>query len=486
MLSFTRLHARNSFIIFLSFIAFSLASLAWAESPADSAPVSTKADLAQAVSVQNAFRFVAKTVQPAIVEINVTITQTAQDDSQDDFPWRFFFGDNPGEKPKPRKYQEQGLGSGIIVRRDGGTYYVLTNNHVAGSADKITIRTYDGKEYKGSLVGKDSRKDLALVKFSSGNRDIAVATLGDSSALQVGDWAIAIGSPYGLVSSVTAGIVSALGRTGGPDGNISDFIQTDAAINRGNSGGALVNIHGEVVGINTWIASESGGNVGLGFAIPINNAKKVIEDFLSYGKVRYGWLGASLETLDRASASELGADPDKGAFVANIYRHGPAEKGGVHPGDVVLSLNGVDISGVDQLVRLVGDLPTGKDADFLVLRDGKTLDLKVDIEPRDEKVVADGRNLFPGVDAVSINDEDLDKTALPKGVAGVVVVKVQDKSTADIVGLQQGDLITKIGDKDVRNLRDYYRCLSDSATGKVVFTILRDGVTLTTPAVSVD
>jgi len=242
-----------------------MSSLTWAESPADSAPASTKADLAQAVSVQNAFRFVAETVQPAIVEINVTITQPVQEDPQDDFPWQFFFGNTPDQKPKPR--QEHGLGSGIIVRRDGDTYYVLTNNHVAGSADKITVRTYDGKQHTGSLVGKDERKDLALVKFSS-SHDIAVATLGDSSALRVGDWAIAIGSPYGLVSSVTAGIVSALGRTGGPDGNISDFIQTDAAINRGNSGGALVNIHGEVVAINTWIASESGGIVGLGFAIP--------------------------------------------------------------------------------------------------------------------------------------------------------------------------------------------------------------------------
>ena len=470
-----------------SVLAFSLSlllssPLAWAESPADSTPAATKADLSQAVSVQNAFRSVAKRVQPAIVEVNVTITQAVPDNPQEDFPWQFFFGDAPDQKPAPRK--EQGLGSGIIVRREGGSYYVLTNNHVAGSADKITVRTFDGKEYAGSLVGKDSRKDLALVKFNSSNNDIAVATLGDSSTLQVGDWAIAIGSPYGLVSSVTAGIVSALGRTGGPDGNISDFIQTDAAINRGNSGGALVNIYGEVVGINTWIASEGGGNIGLGFAIPINSAKKAIEDFLSYGKVRYGWLGATLEPLDKAGDAELGVDPGKGALVADVYRRGPAEKGGVHPGDVILGLNGADISEVDQLVRLVGDLPTGKDADVRILRDGKTLDVKIDIEARDEKIVADARSLFPGVDVVSLDSEDLDKAALPKGVKGVVVVKVQDKSPADIVGLQQGDIITKVGDMDVRNLRDYYRGLSDPANAKVEFTILRDGEALTTPAVT--
>ena len=315
-----------------------------AESPADSAPPDVKAAIAQAEAVQTAFRYVAEKVKPAVVEIDVTITKTEQAPEQQ-FPWPFFFNAPPDQgqaKPQPQKFQEKGLGSGIVVRRDGRTYFVLTNDHVAGSADEITVITNDGKQYKGTLVGKDARRDLALVKFESDASGIAVATLGDSSALQVGDWTIAIGSPLGLVSSVTTGIVSALGRTGGPDGNISDFIQTDAAINRGNSGGALVNIRGEVVGINTWIASPSGGSIGLGFAIPINNAKKAIDDFISHGKVQYGWLGASLGQIDPATATELGADPQKGAFVADVFRDSPASKGGLEPGDVVLSVNGID------------------------------------------------------------------------------------------------------------------------------------------------
>jgi len=457
-----------------------------AESPMASAPAEVKAALAQAEAVQNAFRYVAEQVQPSIVEINVVETATKGDNPQNQLPWRFFFG-TPQDReqqdqvqPEPR--QEKGLGSGIIVKRDGKTVYVLTNNHVAGNASEITVITHDEKEFKATLVGADDRKDLALVKFETDAKDIVVATLGDSSALRVGDWAIAIGSPFGLVSSVTAGIVSAVGRTGGPDNNISDFIQTDASINRGNSGGALVNIRGEVVGMNTWIASPTGGSIGLGFAIPINNAKKAINDFISRGKVEYGWVGVSLREIDKATAVELGTDPKKGAFAAHVFKQSPAEKAGILPGDVVLWADGEEVKSVDQLVRIVGDLPVGKSTRFSVLRDGKTLDLTIEVEPRKISVASNDGNVYPGVDVVSLKSEDLDKDKLPKVAKGVFVANVLAKSAAATVGLKPGDIITEINEKGVATVADFYRLLNDPATRKVAFTVERDGTTVTTLA----
>jgi Do/DeqQ family serine protease len=454
-----------------------------AETPLSSAPADIKAALAQAEAVQTAFRYVAQKVQPSIVELNVVEKATRQtQQTQDQLPWRFFFGPEqaPDNSTTP---QEQGLGSGIIVRQSGKTFYVLTNNHVAGNASEITVITRDDKEYKAELVGSDARKDLALVKFETDAQDISVATLGDSSDLMVGDWAIAIGSPFGLVSSVTAGIVSAVGRSGGPDGNISDFIQTDAAINKGNSGGALVNIRGEVVGMNTWIASPTGGSIGLGFAIPINGVKKAIDDFITRGKVEYGWIGVSLGgQLDKATAAELGTDPKKGSIAVSVYRQSPAEKGGVLPGDVVLKVNGEEIKSTDHLVRVVGDLPVGKTAEFLVLRDGRQTMLKVTIEARDPSVATQDGNAFPGITVISLDSEDIKKDELPKNAKGVLIVSVADKSAGAIVGLKAGDIVSEINDKPVAGVREFYRAVNDAANKKLQFTVTRDGETVTTVA----
>ncbi|MDR3167146.1 MAG: trypsin-like peptidase domain-containing protein, partial [Treponema sp.] len=229
--------------------------------------------LAVAENLQNAFRAVADKVLPSVVELKTVSIRRQQVPNSNGIPWEFFFGPQNGnpEESQEREYRTQGLGSGIIVRQDRDTYYILTNNHVVADVNEILVVVNDGTEYTAELVGKDERKDLALVSFKSGDH-FPLAVLGDSDALKVGDWAIAVGSPLGLMSTVTMGIVSAVERTGGPAGNINDFIQTDASINSGNSGGALVNIRGEVIGINTWIASSGGGSMGLGFAIPINNA----------------------------------------------------------------------------------------------------------------------------------------------------------------------------------------------------------------------
>lgn len=441
--------------------------------------------ITQAASVQSAFRYVAQTVLPSVVEIDVTATKKASDAKDQQNPWRYFFGQpEDGQGTPDEEYQEEGLGSGIIVKRDGKTVYVLTNNHVAGDADQdgIKVLLVDGREFPATLVGTDKRKDIAVVKFETDDKDIVVAKLGDSSALEVGDWAIAVGNPFGFSSSVTIGVVSAIGRTGGPDDNISDFIQTDAAINKGNSGGALVNIKGEVVGMNTWIASPTGGSIGLGFAIPINRAKKAIEDLIGKGKVEYGWLGIQMPELDKGSAAELGLDGKKGAFVAEVYLGSPAQKSGILPGDVIVKANGADVKGADDIVRLVSDMPAGQSAVFTILRDGKQLDIKVVIEARKDSVASNDANLFPGLTAVSLKSEIVDQAKLPKGVKGVIVTSVFPKTPAAVIGLKPGDIITEINEKASPTLRDFYRLLNDPSAKKLAFTVIRDGETLTTLA----
>jgi Do/DeqQ family serine protease len=493
-----KLYSRNFFILnlilvgvlmgfALSFTGFSCTTahgpdpVVRAESPATlgSSGASAKDALNAALALQDAFRFVADNTLPSVVELTVVEKASPQAQPSDQLPFRFFFGQPNDNGPPQPDNQSKGLGSGIIVRREGKTVYVLTNNHVAGSASEITAILSDGREFKAELVGHDDRKDLALVKFEVGDGEIKVATLGDSSALHVGDWAIAIGSPFGYVSSMTVGIVSALGRSGGPDGNISDFIQTDASINKGNSGGALVNIRGEVIGINTWIASPTGTSVGLGFSIPINNAKKAIDDFINKNQIEYGWLGVSLRELDKASADDLGVDPKKGAFVAHVFNGSPAAKAGIVPGDFIVSIQGSDAKGQSDVVRVVGDLAVGKQAAFIVVRDGKKIDLKATIEARNPKIATNDGNLFPGIDVISLSSEDLDKSKLPSGVKGVFVANVVPKSMAAIAGLKPGDIITAMGEKELRTVRDFYRRLNDDSAKNLSITVNREGETVT-------
>jgi Do/DeqQ family serine protease len=454
-----------------------------AASPLDQAPADVKAALSQAEAVQSAFRYVADKVKPSIVEVNV-VEQATKPSPQDQLPWKFFFN-SPDDGSGPQQpYTEKGLGSGIIVRQEGKTVYVLTNNHVAGSASEITVVTNDEKERKATLVGKDEKRDIALVKFEADDdgSGYSVATLGDSSSVRVGDWAIAIGSPYGLFSSVTAGIVSAVNRSGGPDGNINDFIQTDASINKGNSGGALVNIRGEVIGMNTWITSQTGGSIGLGFAIPINNVKKAIEDFVKKGKVEYGWMGVGLDALDKATADELGADPKKAVIAASVFKTSPADKGGVLPGDVILKVNGVEIKGMEQLQRIVGDLPAGKTASLDVLRGGKRVSLSISIEVRKESKASNDAGYYPGLLVRSLKFEDLDQDKLPKGVKGVFVLSVADKSPASVMGLKPQDIITEVNEKPISSVAEFYAAVNDPAAKKIAFTVNRDGETVSTVA----
>lgn len=433
-------------------------------------------------ALQNSFRAISDGVLPSVVEVDVTETKTVQTIDPFDDIRRYFFGvpddGNDNKKGRTREYEQKGLGSGVIVRRTGDTLYVLTNNHVAGEATKISVKLNDGREFDGKLVGADARMDVALVSFESKDKSIPVAILGDSDQVKTGDICLAMGAPLGYSQSVTQGIVSAKGRSGSGIGNINDFIQTDAAINQGNSGGPLVNIYGEIIGINTWIASQSGGSQGLGFSIPINNIKGAIDSFISSGKVVYGWLGVSLMPASNDYKEALGVNDKDGALAAQVFIGSPAQKGGMRPGDYIISVGGHKIKDVDQVQREVGRLEAGKTVDFVVVRDGKEVTLSIKIEERTEKVSSDNGKLWPGFIAAPITD-DIKKQFELDTDKGVLVTNVLAKSPASALRLQQGDVITAVNGKSVKNLKEFYAELS-KVEKSVNFDVYSNGGTITT------
>ncbi|MCL2441450.1 MAG: Do family serine endopeptidase [Treponema sp.] len=432
--------------------------------------------LAVAEALQTTFRAVSEKVLPSVVELKTVSVRRQQAPNFNGIPWEFFFG--PRERGpnnrQEREFRSQGLGSGVVVRFNNGTYYALTNNHVVDDAAEIRVATKDGKEYPAELVGKDERRDLALVSFKT-NDIIPLAVLGDSDTVAVGDWAIAIGNPLGVSFSVTMGIVSAVGRTGGPGGNINDFIQTDAPINQGNSGGPLVNIRGEVIGINTWIASNmsGGGNVGLGFAIPVNNVKRSIDEFIETGTTSYGWLGVSLLEPNRETIAALGLENRRGALAVQVFLGSPADTGGIRPGDFITSVNGREVRGVQQLQMMVGELRPGENAVFTVIRDKQQRDIRVRIEVRTEQAASDNRKLWPGVLVVPLNDQIRQTLQLDNNAAGLFTAQVVSGSPADVVGLRQGDRINSINGQVVNDLGEFYKVLRERTGEELWFGITR-------------
>jgi Do/DeqQ family serine protease len=427
-------------------------------------------------NMQDAFRAIAQKVTPTVVEVDVVSVVKAPTSG---FPFDFFFG-NPGNRsPRQQEFRQSGLGSGVIVQRDRDRVYVLTNNHVVGNAEQITVKLNDGRQFTGKLVGADDKKDLALVVFET-RETVPVAVLGDSDTLQVGDWVLAVGSPLGFASTVTQGIVSAIGRQslqGSELGAFTDYIQTDAAINQGNSGGALVNIRGEVIGINSWIASPSGGNVGLGFAIPINNARKDIGDLLTKGKVEYGWLGINVGNLPAQLATEMNLGGRDGAFVSSVFRGSPAEKAGIEPGDFVTSINGSAIKDAGQLLQVVGALGPGSNARFEVVRLGKAMTLTARIAAReDEQTIANQANrVWPGMMVTGLTADLRSQLNLSAGDGQVVVAYVQEGSAAAVAGIRQGDVIRQIDGTAVKDVLDFYRLLNGGSQREASFRILRQG-----------
>ena len=376
----------------------------------------------------------------------------------DDFFERFFDQMPQGDTPS------KSLGSGFIIDKEG---YIITNNHVIEGADEIKVKLSDKEEFEATIVGKDKKTDIALIKIAP-PPGLPVVTLGDSDSLKVGEWVMAIGNPFGLDQTVTVGIVSAKWRKLGM-GPYEDFIQTDAAINQGNSGGPLFNTRGEVVGVNTAIFSTSGGNIGIGFATPINLAKSVVKQLKEKGRVVRGWLGVIVQTVTPDLAKSFGLDQKEGALVADIDAAGPAAASGIKKGDIIVAFNGTPIKEMDQLPLLVAQTPIGSKGELDIIRDGKKISKTVEIgELKDEDGMAEedkGGSDDIGMELSDITDSLARRYDIKKA-DGVLVTYVEPASPAALAGVRPGDVITQVNRKDILNLEGYNKCLSDARRQK--------------------
>jgi serine protease Do len=423
------------------------------------------------------FVALAKKLKPEVVNISTTQTakeQDAPDPFGDNDPfgefWKRFFGG-----PFPRgQYRQRSLGSGFIIRQDG---LILTNYHVVDDAERITVRLLDGREFTGKVVGKDQKTDIALVKINA--QDLPVAPLGDSDRLEVGEWVMAIGNPFGLDNTVTSGIVSAKDRQIG-EGPYDHFIQTDASINPGNSGGPLINLRGEVVGIDSAIYSQSGGNIGIGFAIPINLVKELLPQLESTGKVTRGWLGVSIQAMTPDLAASLGLDNAKGALVSSVVQDSPAGQAGIKAGDVIVGYEGKKIDNANDLPFLVAGTPVGKTVSLQILRNKETMTLPVTIAKmqEEEAVAATSEKGDLGLTVEQITPEVAQNLGLDR-TQGVVIRAVAPDSLAEEAGLQPGDIIREIDRKPIRDLSDYKKIMASAVQQKsVLFLIQRQDNTM--------
>jgi len=348
------------------------------------------------------------------------------------------------------------------------------------------VKLHDQRTFPAKIVGKDARRDIALVSFETKD-PVAIAELGDSANLQVGDLVMAVGNPFGFESTLTMGIVSALGRSA-PQGQqtYTDYIQTDAAINQGNSGGALVDIRGRVVGVNTWIAAPTGGSVGIGFAIPIDNAKKTIDDFIASGRVQYGWLGVQIGDLQADGlyagfAKDLKVEGRRGALIVATYKGSPADRAGLLPGDFVVKADGQEVRNRDHITQIVGGLAAGSTHEFEVIRYGDLVKLSVKIGVRDDKdEVAPSKSLWPGMLVARLTDELRSAAKVPANVDGLLVGSLTDPDTpAAKAGFQAGDVIVSVNGKAAKNVMDFFRALNDASKRSVTFEVNRAGKGMT-------
>jgi len=380
--------------------------------------------------------------------------------------FRHFFGQIPEGKMKQRS-----LGSGVVVSKDG---YILTNNHVVADAEEILVTLSDKKKYEAQIIGRDPKTDLALIKIKVENT-IPAARLGDSDKLRVGDWVVAIGNPFGLGSTITAGIVSAKGRVIGA-GPYDNFIQTDASINPGNSGGPLFNLDGEVIGINTAIVAPSGGNVGIGFAIPINMAKSVMPQLKEKGKVIRGWLGVSIQVVTQEIKEKFGLKTEEGALVGEVTKGSPADKGGLKRGDAIISFDGKKVKAMKTLPAMVADTPVGKEVEIIVIRKGKEKRLTITVGELEEdtKMAATIPKIEEGF-GLSVQEltPELAESLSLKGEKGVVVSGIKKGSRASEAGLQRGDLIQEIEHEPVENIDDFKRIMQESSSKKQILIVIK-------------
>jgi serine protease Do len=417
------------------------------------------------------FAAIAKKTMPAVVNIATALQRSSRssNDPIEEFFSRFF-----GESTS-RENNLRSLGSGILINKDGE---ILTNYHVVRYADTIKVKLADQSEHEARLVGKDERTDLALIKIRKSNGNLPFAKLGASVPLEVGDWVMAIGNPFGLEHTVTAGIVSAKGRVIGA-GPYDNFIQTDASINPGNSGGPLINSVGEVVGVNSAIFSQSGGNVGIGFAIPIELAKKVVEQLRKNGRVVRGWLGVRAQDVTPGIALSLGLPRGhtEMALVTEVTENSPAAESGVKTGDVIIKFNGKPVPKSHDFPVLIAETPPGQRITMKILRDKKeqTIAVKIGELPEDDpNQQLESRDEGVGLRVQRITPEAARRLGLAS-TRGVLVVEVQPDSPADVAGLEPADVIREVNQRPITNVKDFERFIRQGRRGERILLLVQRG-----------
>ncbi len=433
-----------------------------------------------AIELQEAFVKVAKEVGPAVVSISTEHIEKVQSryyyfsPFEDEF-FNKFFKDFFIIGPE-REFKRVGLGSGVIIDKEGS---ILTNEHVVRNADKITVTLPDGREFIGEIKGADARSDLAVIKIDA-KENLPFARLGDSETVKIGQWAIAIGNPFGFAvrspePTLTVGVISALNRslprTDRREREYNDLIQTDAAINPGNSGGPLVNIYGEVIGINVAIFTTSGGSEGIGFAIPVNTAKRIAGDLIKGRKVLYGWLGVHIQDIDQNLANYFRLRSKEGALVARIVKNSPADKAGIRPGDIIVSFADEKVKNTRELIREVARSQVGKHLKVGVIRNGieKTFEVEISARTGEEEGVRFEIGKGPeekeskywrGIETSDITQEIVKRYGLTD-YSGIIVINIEPGSPADEAGLISGDIIYEINRTPINNLEDYYKVTKD-------------------------
>lgn len=431
----------------------------------------------QILETSKAFSEIAGAVSPAVV--NISTTKVVRRDVVPFFqdPFSEFFGPFRDFR-LPKKWKEQSLGSGVIVSTEG---YIITNNHVVEQADEIKVTLLDKRSFKARVIGTDQKTDISVIKVDA--KDLPTIQWGDSDTLQVGEFVLAIGNPFGLSHTVTMGIISAVGRANVGIADYEDFIQTDAAINPGNSGGPLVNIRGELIGINTAIFSKSGGYQGIGFAVPSNMVRSVMDQLEKKGKVARGWLGVSIQEVTPDLAHKFGLKTSEGALVGDIIKGSPAEKYGIRRGDVIKEFNGKAVKDAGHLRNMVAQTRAGAEVTAVVLRGDKEYSLKVVIaELPTEIAEGPGEGLegsevvgLDGLNVIELTREIARQLGLHKDDKGVVVVKVDQGSPAEEGGIRKGDVIQEIDKKRIESLQDYNKIISTIRAGDTVLLFVNRG-----------
>jgi serine protease Do len=467
------IRVRQSRLIILSVWLFACALLLPVGTQAQTPATSTARELS------NAFRSVARQAVPAVVFITVEKTldsrnPSALNNSFEGFGQDFlerFFGRRFSEGQQPRERQ-QGAGSGFIISPDG---QILTNYHVVGDADRVTVKLNDGREFTAKTIGTDEPSDIAVIKIEA--KDLPVLRLGDSDAMEVGDWVIAAGNPFGLTESITVGVISAKGRSRLGIADFEDFIQTDAAINPGNSGGPLINLQGEAIGVNTAIASRSGGYMGIGFAIPSNMVKAVKDQLVTNGKVVRGYLGVRIQELTRALAQSMHLDTVEGVLVADVSKGSPAAKAGLKRGDVILAFNGRSMTDPGQLRNTVAMSAPGTKVPLQILRDNKKREVTVELGelPREQTAARAGEEtLAPARLGFNVQNltPDIARQLGYDDTKGVVVTQIDPRSEAYQAGVRRGMVIREVNHQEVNNLQDFQEAVQKAEQEKQLLMLV--------------